>query len=486
MADAVEKKTVEQEQQDQLLAKLAELGGQLVQSDELKFQGTEIILPKDMEVGDAILHLRNWKQAQEEDADFGRKFHYRPMDGAVAVHNALKRVFGSSGVPRPQWTFFGPMPLDTREVTVGYGQVTSIPWGTLTVPIFRGVMHLGTWRSPRFGEMFQLSITCQKRFQAHAAAIFTLVEEELREHSIYRGKAIDGDQTPNFIDLSTVDAERVIYSDEAQAQLEANIWSLMRRTQLMRDLKMPLKRAVLLHGPYGTGKTLAAFRTAQIATEFGWTFIYCRPGEDDLPTVLATAKLYTPACVFVEDLDAIEKKAAGDVDIVQMLLDAFDGITTKGSEVMMVLTTNHPERINKAMLRPGRLDAVVEIGSLDLPGVQRMIESMVPEDMRTPLDYLEIYAAMEGFLPAFVKEATDRAVRYALARADRHDIVLETQDFVQAAEGLKPQLRMMREAQEPKQPSNLETQLQGIVASAVDGTHGTDDDGEQLFELRSS
>lgn len=477
-------KTPQEENEDRILSTLAELGGQRVSMDTLRFQGKEMILPESMKVEEAIEYLQEWQEAQEEDATFLKKFQYRPKDGAHAVESALRKVFGSSGVQKAEWTFFGKRPIPRQEIAIGFNEVTTIPWGTIRLPLFDGVMSLGSWVSPTYGSLFKIEISAAKKYEPHAQAIFRLVEQELRTNSIYRGKAIDGAEEPDFIDLASVDPSRVIYSEEALAQLEANIWTMMRKTTLVRKRKLPLKRAVMLHGPYGTGKTLAAFITAQIAVDNKWTFIYCRPGVDDLTTVLATARLYPPAIVFAEDLDTVEKKAAGDVDVVSKLLDAFDGITAKGAEVMMVLTTNHPERINKAMLRPGRLDAIVEIGELDESGIRRMIEALVPQTEREPnLGYTAIHEAMQGFLPAFVKESIDRAIMYAISRDDA-TTRLATMDFVRAATGLRPQLDMMSEAAEAKTAPRLDTMFRETIREAVHGIGVEEpDNGQQVLVL---
>src|SRR5262245_54811598 len=167
-------------------------------------------------------------------------------------------------------------------------------------------------------------------------------------------------------------------------------------------MRIPRKRAILLEGPYGTGKTLAAYLTAQIAESHGWTFIYCRPSRDDLGQVMGLARLYQPAVVFFEDIDVMA--AGGDVDAVTRLLDMFDGIQAKGTEIVAVLTTNHKERIHKAMVRPGRMDAMVHIGALDRHGIERLIRVTVPEEILAVDDYDAVYRSMEGFLPAFAKE----------------------------------------------------------------------------------
>jgi SpoVK/Ycf46/Vps4 family AAA+-type ATPase len=66
--------------------------------------------------------------------------------------------------------------------------------------------------------------------------------------------------------------------------------------------KVPLKRGVLLEGPYGTGKTLTAFVTAKKCVENGWTFIML-DRVAALKEALTFARMYAPAVVFAEDID---------------------------------------------------------------------------------------------------------------------------------------------------------------------------------------
>src|SRR5207249_8115536 len=118
-----------------------------------------------------------------------------------------------------------------------------------------------------------------------------------RAHSIYRGKALVGHEEPQFLDMDEFDPEKVVYSQEVLTQLESSVWGVLRWTDAFRRDKITRKRAILLHGPYGTGKTLAGQLTAKIATDNGWTFIAARPGQDDLTEALQTARLYEPAVV---------------------------------------------------------------------------------------------------------------------------------------------------------------------------------------------
>jgi SpoVK/Ycf46/Vps4 family AAA+-type ATPase len=312
-----------------------------------------------------------------------------------------------------------------------------------------------------------------------------LVEQELATNSIYRGKAIDGQENPEFIDLSGVDPAQVIFTEEVTTQLQANVWTLIEHTAKMRELGVPLKRSVLLEGPYGTGKTLAGYLTAQIATANGWTSIYCRPGRDNLDQVMGLARLYQPAVVFFEDVDTIAAATPSGTDGVTSLLDTFDGINAKGTELLAVLTTNHKDSIHKGMLRPGRLDAMIHIGALDADGLRRLVESSVPESMLGEIDHPEVAKAMEGFLPAFAKETIDRATRYNVARNNGETTKLETADFVEAATGLLPQLELMEEADEKRDVPQLEQALKPVLAQTLGETQLYDLENEYVtHELR--
>jgi transitional endoplasmic reticulum ATPase len=443
--------------------------GTRITGDEVEFHdGIKISLPRNMTFEKAYAILKRLQEEAETPTEFSRIFRYRADDGAFAAFQVMKARFGML-MGKPMQTFFGLVPAETRTINIGVDQKMQLPWGLLEIPIFPGLqLNIGEVRDKEYGKVFGISATGPRKFKDDMEEFFNAVEEYLRTNSIYRGKAIVGSAEPDFLDLRSFKREQVVFSDEVETLLDGMVYGPLRYTESMRRNNVPLKRTVLLHGPYGTGKTSAGQITALEATDNGWTFISARPGRDKIEDVLRTARLYQPAVVFVEDID--NESDSGEGDDVTKLLDAFDGITAKGGELFVVMTTNHIERIHKGMLRPGRLDGVIEIAALDRHGIERLIKAVIdPTKLDSEVDYGQVGEAMYEFLPAFVRESITRAVSFAISRLEGHgNYIISTEDLVNAAHSLRPQLDAQQNAGEGVKRPTLDLAMKDSIREVVD------------------
>lgn len=476
-----------------LLEALFELGGgQVTESDIVFHDEGQIKIPRTVSKRQAIKVIQKSIEDEETMKDYTRTFDYRPWDGAYCMHAALLKAFGTAGFAQPQVSMFGvtrPAEIQIKigKTPDGRDETVSVPWGSFEFPLLQGMIVTGQQMDKERGPLFTMTVTVPKKHAIHAEGLFRLVDNELRTNSIYRSKAFDGAVEPSFINPYSVDRHSVVYTDAVYAQLDANMWSMLRHTESFQRRGLSLKRAVLLEGPYGCGKTLAAYLTAQVAVENGWAFIQCRPGVDDLNTVLQTAKLYQPCVVFYEDIDTLANPS--DEKSLSKLLDMFDGINAKGTRLLMVLTTNKPESIHEGMLRPGRLDARIRIAALDAGARERLIKARVPEHLLDPdIDFGRIDEAMEGYLPAFITEAIDRAQRYSFARTGGADDILTTNDFVFAAEDVRPQYEAMQKAtglpEQPKLNVALQTVVGEIVTDLLNRTSLRSNGGMHVLQVR--
>lgn len=459
--------------------KAAVKASDIITGDEVTFHDQpQIVLPHGMTYSKARKILDRMQEEAENSIDISRTFPYRPYDGAVAAQRVMKRMFGITiGAPTPG--FFGSTPPETRTVKIGHNETLEVPFGWVEIPSLdrTKILVTGT-REAKSGLVTYISVSTPKKNSATAREFLDEIGKELAVNSIYRGKAIVGTEEPEFLDLSTIKPNEIVFSDEVMSTLEGTLWSVIRHREALKSEGVRVKRALLLEGPYGTGKTSAGQLTALEAVKAGWTFIAAQPG-DNINDVLHTAKLYQPAVVFIEDVD--NQASTGDDDEVSKLLESFDGVTSKGNEVALLMTTNHFDRIHKGMLRPGRIDAVVEVAALDRNGVERLVKAVVaPERLADNIDYDKVYEAMTievgsgetiGFLPAFVREALERAKTFAIGRlGGGTSYVLDTPDLVGAAVSLHNQLRAQHEAEEGEKDRTMDDQLRELVNGALNKT----------------
>lgn len=474
---AQQPKSEAEKNQEQILAVLRDLGGKVVKDDALVFEGTKMILPAAYagRVPAAIRYLEAYQEQQETEFDFTRIFPYRPYDGANAFQVTLKNIFGTVGIGVATQTMFGEIPPRYQTINVGPNKTIQVPWGEVKLEALKATFTVGATRTPE-GHLFALSVSAPRKFRAEIEAFFTAVEDTLKTASIYKGKAIQGTGLePKFLDIR-VDPDAVVYSAETLTQLRANLWTVIEHTDLLRQYGMPIKRAVLLEGPFGTGKTMAAGLTAQICAKNGWTFIECRPGRDDVHEVIATAQLYAPAVVQVEDIDTVA--VGGDPEALSRILDTLDGISGKGKEIISLLTTNHAARIPKAVLRPGRISSVIHVGALDVEGLAKLVNYKIPADQRDVIDYQRVFDACDGYMPAYVTEVIDRAVRYAIS--ERGEVRITTDDLVHAADGLRPQYELQQEAPEGVVDGGVDRAVEGLIRGVLHRTEIVDSDGDGM------
>nr|XP_023012999.1 spermatogenesis-associated protein 5 [Leptinotarsa decemlineata] len=132
-------------------------------------------------------------------------------------------------------------------------------------------------------------------------------------------------------------------------------------------------KGVLMFGPPGCSKTMIA---KALATESGLNFLSIKGpelfskwvGESEraVREVFRKARQVAPSIIFFDEIDALGgERSSGSSTSVQervlaQLLTELDGVTSLG-DVTIVAATNRPDRIDKALMRPGRLDRIVYV-----------------------------------------------------------------------------------------------------------------------------
>ncbi|MEM4928707.1 MAG: CDC48 family AAA ATPase [Acidilobaceae archaeon] len=241
--------------------------------------------------------------------------------------------------------------------------------------------------------------------------------------------------------------------DEVKQELRMIVEWQLKYPEIFVRAGIKLPKGVLLIGPPGTGKTLLA---KAVATESGANFIAVRgpevlskwvgESEQRIREIFRKARLYAPAVVFFDEIDAIahmrgmESGSSYVVErIVSQLLTEIDSIADIEGVVVMA-ATNRPDILDPALLRPGRFEKIVFVpppdgrGRLEILSIHTRTVSLAPD-----VDLAEIAKVTEGYsgadLAALVREASLLALKENMERP-----IVRKKHFEIALEKVKPSI----------------------------------------------
>ena len=440
--------------------------------------GNKIVVPEFMSYEDAVKAIQKHMKEMEAEVAQTEEFVGHPNDTLHAFYMGVKAVFGDLiGAEDVVQVFIFSMkvPGQSRQIQVGYDDFLTVPYGKLEVPglpvdIYASVED----HADQMQSVLKVNFEYKKKYQPLVTMVTKAARDYLRDNSIFKGQAIDSKF--EFINLDQAPLSRIVYSQDEQHKLEAELFNILQRREELLAANRPVKRTILLSGNYGTGKTLTALKAAVESHEYGWTFIQVRP-TDSIVTAIEFAKRYQPCVVFFEDVDQVTH-GERDQDMNEVL-NTVDGMLNKDAQVMVILTTNRVNRIEKAMIRPGRIDTMIEMGAIDGQAIIGHVKVQLGDQLEGDLDQESLVVAAKGYTPAFVVEALNKTWLYALHRTGETNAKIVNADIVFALENLRPQFDIMMGEQE-KDDSGIADQYVSEIVDKVD--RGTK---KQLAEFTS-
>lgn len=447
--------------------------------------GTELVVPDGVSLGTAIKALQLKQKEEDTEVAINQRFEMTIPEGLFALARALKELAGFVS-PTATPGIFGPTPPTFLGLETGPGQVEMVPWGSFLLPNITGRLETSIWgeESPKLA----LGGIVKGRDKPFVDKLAAHMRESIKTQSIYRGQAIRCDFParsevntieaffPKFMTLDGVTEESLILNDDAKALIATALFTPIERTQKCRQHHIPLKRGILLEGPFGVGKTLTATVTAQKCVANGWTFIHLNNAKN-LPRALEFARQYQPALIFAEDIDqVVDDDDDNRSERVNEILNQIDGIESKGTEIITVLTTNNLDKITTGMLRPGRLDAVVSVRAPDAKAAQRLVRLYAGGLLDAREDLTLVGAKLAGMIPAVIREVVERSKLGAIRRDSQH---INAQDLEMATDGMKAHSAML-EPEKTDKRSDLE-RAAGVLVDGFQGMLATRSNGASGF-----
>jgi len=218
--------------------------------------------------------------------------------------------------------------------------------------------------------------------------------------------------------------------DEAKEELQ-EIIEFLKDPQKFQKLGGKIPKGVLMVGPPGTGKTLLAKAVAGEANVpffsiSGSDFVemFVGVGASRVRDLFEQGKKNAPCIIFIDEIDAVGRHRGAGLggghdereQTLNQLLVEMDGFESNDGVILMA-STNRPDVLDPALLRPGRFDRRVVVGRPDVRGREGILKvhtRKIPLD--EGVDISVIARGTPGFTGAdlanIVNEAALNAARY--------------------------------------------------------------------------
>ena len=193
------------------------------------------------------------------------------------------------------------------------------------------------------------------------------------------------------------------------------------------DVKAP--KGILLHGPPGTGKTLIAKAVAKMTSS---NFISVKgpeilskwvgESEKGVREIFRKARQAAPCIIFLDEIDSlVPHRSSGSgshvtENVVSQILTEIDGLEELNN-VLVMGATNRLDMIDEALLRPGRLDSIIEVPNPDRAGREQIFKIHTKrKPLADDVSISKLVDMTDGFSGAEIAATCNAAASAALKR----------------------------------------------------------------------
>lgn len=258
-----------------------------------------------------------------------------------------------------------------------------------------------------------------------------------------------------FATIPNVSWDDIGALDKIREEMEMALIEPIRSRDKYKVLNLKVSCGILLYGPPGCGKTLLA---KAVANQAQANFIsikgpellnkFVGESERSVRVVFQRARSSAPCIIFFDEIDALVPQRTDNDNnavssrVVNQLLTELDGLEER-KDIFVVAATNRPDIIDRAMMRPGRLDKLLYV---PLPTPEERIHILKTCLRKTPIEGVNIEnialdKRCDGFsgadIASLVREASESALKRNLSTDDSKLFVIQ-EDFENALNKVNP------------------------------------------------
>ncbi|MBB4857588.1 transitional endoplasmic reticulum ATPase [Novosphingobium chloroacetimidivorans] len=264
--------------------------------------------------------------------------------------------------------------------------------------------------------------------------------------------------------------------DQAQLKLREGVELPLKNPESFHRLGIRPAKGFLLYGPPGTGKTLLA---KAVAKEAEANFISIKSSdllskwygesEQQIAKLFSRARQVAPCVIFIDEIDSLVPARGNSMGepqvtsrVVNTMLAEMDGMEDMQS-IVVIGATNRPALVDPALLRPGRFDELVYVGTPDEAGREHILgihTSKMP--LASDVDLGRIARATERFTGADLEDVVRRAGLIAIRKKGSDVMNVDRADFDEALEDSRATVTVEMEEEYARMKGELKKRAMAV------------------------
>lgn len=254
-----------------------------------------------------------------------------------------------------------------------------------------------------------------------------------------------------LIEIPKVKWDEVGGLDEVKESLKEAVEWPLKNPESFKRVGIRPPRGILLYGPPGCGKT---YIVKALANEAGVNFISVKgpellskwvgESEEHVRDVFRRAKQVSPAIILFDEIDSLAPRRGSDVgskvseQVVSQLLTEMSGVEDM-EDVVVIATTNRPDIMDPALLRPGRFDRLIYVPAPDEKTREQIIKIHTKNMPLKGVDAKKLAKETAGYSGADIEALAREAALFAL-RDNIKAKEVTSKDFEKALKKIRPSI----------------------------------------------